>query len=50
MNAPSNHEQQTTDNEPVVSFAAVEKAFFGVKVLKGVSFDVGAGRITGLVG
>ncbi len=36
--------------EPAVRFAGIEKAFFGVKVLKGVSFTVGAGSITGLVG
>ncbi len=36
--------------EPAVSFAGIEKSFFGVKVLKGVSFTVGAASITGLVG
>jgi ribose transport system ATP-binding protein len=39
-----------TSPHAIVRFAGVEKAFFGVKVLKGVSFDVGAARITGLVG
>ena len=33
-----------------VSFERIEKSFFGVKVLKGVGFSVGAGRIVGLVG
>src|SRR5688572_13924151 len=33
-----------------VSFEAIEKAFFGVRVLKGVSFGVEAGRIVGLAG
>src|SRR5688572_20712765 len=33
-----------------VSFDQIEKSFFGVKVLKGVSFGVEAGRIVGLVG
>ena len=51
MNAPSNNEQQAANNEqPVVSFAAIAKSFFGVKVLKDVSFGVGAARIVGLVG
>ncbi len=45
-----NHEQRTTNHEPVVAFDRIEKSFFGVKVLKGVSFGVGAGRIVGLVG
>ena len=35
---------------PAVSFSCIEKSFFGVRVLQGVSFDVGAGRILGLVG
>ena len=38
------------NSEPAVGFAGIEKSFFGVKVLKGVSFGVGAGRIVGLVG
>src|SRR6476646_6892036 len=46
---------QETPQEPrllnyAVSFEAIEKYFFGVRVLKGVSFEVGAGRIAGLVG
>ena len=36
--------------ETAVSFAGIEKTFFGVKVLKGVSFTVGTASITGLVG
>ena len=35
---------------PLLQFDAVEKSFFGVRVLKAVSFDVGAGRVVGLVG
>src|SRR6187551_1876892 len=36
--------------EAAVAFDRIEKSFFGVKVLKSVSFGVGAGRIVGLVG
>ncbi len=51
MSAPiSSHEQGTTNHKPAVAFDRIEKSFFGVKVLKGVSFGVGAGRIVGLVG
>ncbi len=35
---------------PAASFRGVSKSFFGVRVLQQVSFDVGRGRITGLVG
>ena len=35
---------------PLLQFESVGKSFFGVPVLKSVSFDVGAGRIVGLVG
>jgi ribose transport system ATP-binding protein len=35
---------------PFVSFIGIEKAFSGLKVLKGVGFDVAPGRIVGLVG
>src|SRR5262245_27775991 len=35
---------------PLLRFEAVEKSFFDVRVLKAVSLDVAAGRITGLVG
>jgi ribose transport system ATP-binding protein len=35
---------------PLLEFAAIEKAFFGVKVLKNVSFTVPAGGAVGLVG
>ncbi len=35
---------------PAVAFSRVEKSFFGVKVLRGVSCDVAAARIVGLVG
>ena len=35
---------------PLLQFEAVEKSFFGVRVLKAVSFDVGVGRVVGLVG
>ncbi len=36
--------------EPAVTFAGIGKSFFGVNVLNGVSFTVGAASITGLVG
>ena len=35
---------------PLLEFIAVEKSFFGVKVLKGVSFSVPEGGMVGLVG
>jgi len=35
---------------PLLQFEAVEKSFFGVRVVKQVSFKVGQGRILGLVG
>jgi len=51
MNSTPTHlERPTTNNEPFIVFDHIEKAFFGVKVLKGVSFGVGVGRIVGLVG
>ncbi len=51
MTTPSaSNEQRAINDEPIVSFAAIERSFFGVKVLKGVSFEVGAGRVVGLVG
>jgi ribose transport system ATP-binding protein len=45
----TSHEQQTRNNE-LLSFHSVEKSFFGVKVLKQVSFTVRAGTVLGLVG
>src|SRR5437868_4162464 len=35
---------------PLLELASIEKSFFGVKVLKGVSFAVSAGGMVGLVG
>ena len=35
---------------PLLQFQAIEKSFFGVRVLGPVSFEVSAGRIVGLVG
>ncbi len=35
---------------PLLEFDAVEKSFFGVKVLKGVSFNIPEGGMVGLVG
>jgi ribose transport system ATP-binding protein len=35
---------------PLLTCAGIEKAFFGVPVLRRVSFEVGAGRVIGLVG
>ena len=37
-------------SSPALEFRGIEKAFFGVKVLKGVSFTVTAGGMVGLVG
>ncbi len=37
-------------NTPSLEFIGIEKSFFGVKVLKGVSFTVPAGGLVGLVG
>jgi ribose transport system ATP-binding protein len=48
--SPTHSRHPKTQREPVVSFLGVEKGFFGVQVLKGVSFSVDAGRIVGLVG
>ncbi len=52
MSSPAaSHEPRTTNHgQSVVSFDRIEKSFFGVKVLKRVSFEVAAGRIVGLVG
>jgi len=36
--------------EPILQFDKIEKSFFGVRVLKGVSFALEAGHILGLVG
>jgi len=44
------HRSPTTNQEPIVSFQGIEKSFFNTKVLKNVSFTVGAGRIDDLVG
>ena len=49
MQPATNNQLQTTNNE-LLSFRGIEKAFFGVKVLKGVSFTVPAGGMVGLVG
>ncbi len=46
---PVNHEPQTTHHE-LLSFHGVEKSFFGVKVLKQVSFMIRASTLLGLVG
>jgi ABC-type sugar transport system ATPase subunit len=35
---------------PLLEFTGVEKSFFGVRVLRGISFEVPPGSITGLVG
>ncbi len=35
---------------PLLQVESVEKSFFGIPVLKAVSFTIGAGRIVGLVG
>ncbi len=36
--------------KPLLQFESVDKSFFGVRVLDAVSFEVGAGRVLGLVG
>ena len=45
----TNNEQRAANNE-LLSFIDITKGFFGIRVLKFVSFSVGAGRIVGLVG
>src|SRR3954451_4463554 len=40
----------STGKNELLSLRGIEKAFFGVKVLKGVSFSVSEGAIVGLVG
>ncbi len=45
----TNHEQRTT-NDALLSFRAIEKSFFGVRVLKSVSLRVRRGSVLGLVG
>jgi ribose transport system ATP-binding protein len=37
-------------NTPFVQFSGIEKAYFGVNVLKGISFTLPSGSMTGLVG
>lgn len=49
MEPTTNNQQQATSAE-LLSFRQIEKSFFGVRVLKQVSFSVAAGRIAGLVG
>jgi len=49
MQPVTKNEPRPTNNE-VLSLHGIEKSFFGVKVLKGVSFSVPAGGMVGLVG
>ena len=42
--------EQTATRQELLVLRGIEKAFFGVKVLKGVSFAVPAGGMVGLVG
>src|SRR5688572_4958566 len=37
-------------NAPILKFLGIEKAFFGVRVLRNVTFEVPAGGAVGLVG
>ena len=46
----TNNEQQTTNKPPLLQFASVEKSFFGVPVLKNVSFTLPPCGALGLVG
>ncbi|MBM3840999.1 MAG: sugar ABC transporter ATP-binding protein [Verrucomicrobia bacterium] len=46
---PTDNKQPTTNNE-LLSFSGITKSFFGVAVLKEVSFSVPAGQTLGLVG
>jgi ribose transport system ATP-binding protein len=39
-----------TEPGPLLAFHSIEKSFFGVKVVQGVSFEVMSGRALGLVG
>ena len=42
--------QSARSDTPLLRFDNITKSFFGVLVLKGVSFTLGAGRVLGLVG
>lgn len=46
----NNSSEARNDAFPLVAFDAITKSFFGIPVLKGVSFELGAGKILGLVG
>ena len=49
METASQVKSKVAPNE-LLSFHRITKSFFGVRVLKGVSFSVGVGRIAGLIG
>jgi ABC-type sugar transport system ATPase subunit len=49
MDSTRNKDQPAT-NQKLLSFQGITKSFFGVRVLKSVSFSVCTGRIVGLVG
>jgi len=49
MPPATNNEPRTTNNA-LLSLQGIEKSFFGVQVLKGVSFSVPTGGMVGLVG
>jgi ABC-type sugar transport system ATPase subunit len=49
MNAPHSNPAIPAP-APAVIFGGIEKSFFGIKVVRGVDFEVGARRILGLVG
>jgi ribose transport system ATP-binding protein len=45
-----NPNRQGQSAEPLLAFQSIDKGFYGVRVVQGVSFEVRAGRALGLVG
>jgi ribose transport system ATP-binding protein len=53
MNAPSNNKEPGTRNQeptPLLQFHDIFKSFFGVRILKGITFALQQGHVLGLVG